>query len=152
MANIIVGLAKYMMIILIAIYTYQCFAVFGYEEENAKKRVFRNQISVIFMIHFMAFAGMYFKTSENKIMIFYLVQAMMLAAIIWLYKKIYPKSSRLIINNMCMLMTIGFIMITRLSYMKAVKQCIIVAGAIVASLFVPVLIRRMRKLHEMRIL
>lgn len=45
-----------------------------------------------------------------------------------------------------MLLTIGFIMITRLSYSKAVKQCIIAAGATVVSLFIPVIIRRAKNL------
>ena len=152
MANIIVGCAKYMMIILIAIYTYQCFAVFGYEDAGAKNKVLNNQNKVMFMIHFMAFAGMYFKIDENKILIFYLAQVLLLAAIIWLYRKIYPKVSRLIINNMCMLLTIGFIMITRLSYEKAVKQSIIVAVAAMVSLLVPVIIRKAQGLSGLRVL
>jgi len=80
------------------------------------------------MIHFLAFAGMYLKIGEIKILIFYAVQVVLLLAIILLYTWIYPKASRLVVNNMCMLMTIGFIMITRLSYNKAVKQCVIAAG------------------------
>ena len=152
MANIIVGCAKYMMIVFIAIYTYQCFAIFGYEDPKAKRKILRNQNRVMFMIHFMAFAGMYLKIGENKILIFYLAQVLMLTGIIFLYGKLYPKVSRLIVNNMCMLLTIGFIMITRLSYDKAVKQSVIVAGAAVISLFVPVIIRRAKRLAELRVL
>lgn len=104
------------------------------------------------MIHFMAFAGMYFKIGENKILIFYLAQVLILIAIILLYGKLYPKVSRLIVNNMCMLLTIGFIMITRLSYDKAVKQSIIVAGAVLVSLLVPVVIRKVKELSSLRVL
>jgi hypothetical protein len=99
----------------------------------------------------MAFSGMYFKTGENKIMVFYVAQVLLLVAIIWLYTKLYPKVSRLMINNMCMLLTIGFIMITRLSYNKAVKQCIIVAGATIISLFVPAIIRKIKGLSELKV-
>ncbi len=152
MANIIVGCAKYMMIILIVIYAFQCFTVFTYEDNKAKKRVFNNQNTVMFMIHFMAFAGMYFKTGENKILIFYLAQVAMLAAILWLYLKFYPRVSRLVVNNMCMLLTIGFIMITRLSYNKAVKQCFIVAVAVIVSLTVPAIIRKAKRLADLRLL
>lgn len=141
-----------MMIIFIAIYTYHCFAVFGYEDPIAKKKILRNQNRVMFMIHFMAFAGMYFKIGENKILIFYLVQVLILTIIILLYGKLYPKVSRLIVNNMCMLLTIGFIMITRLSYDKAIKQTIIVAGGVGVSLLVPIIIRKARGLAELRIL
>lgn len=106
----------------------------------------------MFMIHFMAFAGMYFKTDENKILIFYFAQVIILALIMWLYEKFYPKVSRLIVNNMCMLLSIGFIMITRLSYNKAVKQCIIVAGAMLLSYLVPIVIQKTRRLSELKTL
>ncbi len=152
MANIIVGVAKYMMILLIALYAYHCFAIFAYEDDNMKKRVIHNQRVLMFMIHFMAFAGMYFKTDENKILIFYLAQVLLLAVTIWLYGKFYPKMSRLIVNNMCMLLCIGFIMITRLSYNKAVKQCMIVAGSMLLSFLVPVVIRKMKRLSELKVL
>ena len=151
MANIIAESAKYLMIILITIYTYECFTVFGYEEGYEKKRIFRNQNRVMFMIHFMAFASMYMKTGESKLLVFYAAQAVMLFLIIFLYTIIYPKVSRLVVNNMCMLLTIGFIMITRLNYNKAVKQSMIVAGAVAVSLIVPVIIRMVKKLSDLRI-
>ena len=152
MANIIAEMSKYLMIILITIYTYECFSVFSYEDGADKKRIFRNQNKIMFMIHFMAFASMYMKTGEIKMLIFYGAQAVMLFFIIILYTFIYPKVSRLVVNNMCMLLTIGFIMITRLNYSKAVKQSIIVAGAVVVSLLVPVIIRKVKGLSELRIL
>ena len=141
-----------MMILLIALYTYHCFAVFAYSDDSMKKRVLHNQRVLMFMIHFMAFAGMYFKTDENKILIFYFAQVIILALIMWLYEKFYPKVSRLIVNNMCMLLSIGFIMITRLSYNKAVKQCIIVAGAMLLSYLVPIVIQKTRRLSELKTL
>lgn len=141
-----------MMIILIAVYAYQCFVVFAYQEDKKKQRIMTYQNILMFLIHFMAFAGMYLKIGENKILIFYFAQAILLVLILWIYHKVYPKVSRLIVNNMCMLLTIGFIMITRLSYNKAVKQCIIVAGAFIISLAVPAFIRKMKHLTELRAL
>ncbi len=141
-----------MMIFLIAIYAYQCFAIFAYEDAKAKKRILLYQNIIMFLIHFMAFMGMYFKMNENKILIFYAAQFVMLIAIILAYTKIYPKISRLVVNNMCMLLTIGFIMITRLSYDKAVKQSIIVAGAVAISLIVPFVLKRVRVFPQMRML
>lgn len=141
-----------MMIFLIAIYAYQCFAVFAYEDSKAKKRIFLYQNMIMFLIHFMAFLGMYFKTNETKILIFYMAQFIMLLVILFAYVKIYPKISRLVVNNMCMLLIIGFIMITRLSYDKAVKQSIIVAGGVVISLFIPLLLKRIKIFSKMRAL
>ena len=55
---------------------------------------------------------------------------------------IYPKVNRLVLNNMCLLLAIGFIMLTRLSYDKAVRQFQIAAVALAVALIVPVLIRK----------
>ena len=152
MANIIIECTKYIMIVLITIYTYQCFSIFACEEGKAKKRILRNQNRLMFLIHFMAFMGMYLKTGEAKLLIFYVAQVILLLMTIVLFTRIYPRVSRLIVNNMCMLLSIGFIMITRLEYEKAVKQCIIVAGAVTVSLIIPVMVRKMKSLSELRVL
>ena len=138
------------MIFLIAIYAYQCFAVFAYTEEKSKKRILLYQNIIMFLIHFMAFIGMYFKTGELKILMFYLAQFVMLFLILIIYNKCYPNLSRLIVNNMCMLLIIGFIMITRLSYQKAVKQSIIVAGAFLISLVIPVILKRVKIFSKLK--
>src|SRR5699024_2785065 len=81
----------------------------------------------------------------------YVIQVALLGSIILLYGFLYPKVSRLVINNMCMLLAVGFIMLTRLSYNNAVKQVIIVAASGVISLFVPVIIRKARFLSRLKL-
>lgn len=136
------------MIICIAIYTYLCFAVFGYADEYKKRKLLRRQNRLMFSIHFMAYLVLYLKMDEVKVIVFYFVQVVLLGGIIVLYTKIYPKISRLVVNNMCMLLTIGFIILTRLSFQRAIKQCVIVASAVLLSLVIPVIIRKMKKLEE----
>ncbi|MEG0355470.1 MAG: FtsW/RodA/SpoVE family cell cycle protein [Lachnospiraceae bacterium] len=148
MVNIIVEVSKYLMILMIIIYTYQCFTVFGYQDEQKKKGILLRQNGLMFFIHFISFVILYCKTGQMKMILFYVAQAILLLAIILLYRLIYPKISKLVVNNMCMLLAIGFIMITRLSYDKAVKQFIIVAGAVSASLVIPVIILKVKKLSE----
>ena len=149
MANIIVECAKYLMIILITMYTYECFTVFGYADGDKKRRILRNQNKLMFMIHFLAFAGMYLKIGEIKILIFYAVQVVLLLAIILLYTWIYPKASRLVVNNMCMLLSIGFLILSRLSFGKAVKQFEIVVIGMVLSFIVPVIVRKVKILKDL---
>lgn len=55
----------------------------------------------------------------------------------------------LVVNNMCMLLSIGFIMITRLNYDKAAKQYLIAAAGIVLCLVIPIIIRKARFLVGM---
>lgn len=148
MINIIVELSKYLMIILITMYTYLCFSIFGYQDPDRKKNMLFRQNVLMFMIHLTAYLVMYLKTEDIKLLGLYLMQVVLFAATILLYTNIYPKVSRLVINNMCMLLCAGLIMLTRLSYSSAVKQFVIAAAAIGLSLAVPVVIRKFKMLSE----
>ena len=150
MVNIIVELSKYLIIILMTMYTYLCFSIFGYYDPDKKKRMLRRQNVLMFTIHIIAFLVMYLEKQDVKLLAFYLMQVVLFGTTILLYTFIYPKVSRLVVNNMCMLLCIGMIMLTRLNYEKAVKQYVIAAGAIAVSFVVPVIIRKFKKLSEWR--
>ncbi len=136
------------MIILFAAYTYSCFSIFGYDDYEDKRHILFRQNRLMFTIHFIAYLVMYLKTKELKIMFFYAAQVVLFIAIIVLYNMIYPKVSKLIVNNMCMLLCVGLLMITRLTFDKAIKQFIIITGATALSLIVPVVIRKVKFLKK----
>lgn len=144
-------ISKYLILIMIVIYTFECFSVFGYHDAYTKMWILRRQSMWMFMIHFLAFLTIFLNQQEVKILVFYVVQVVLLGAIILLYSIFYPKVSRLVVNNMCMLLSLGFIMLTRLSYDRAVKQVMIVVVSVVISLFVPVIIRKAKFLPKLRI-
>ena len=150
MLNIIVELSKYVMILMITMYTFTCFSIFGFQDPDKKRGMLRNQNVLMFMIHIIAFLVMYLETNDIRLLAFYLMQVVLFGATILLYTLIYPKVSRLVINNMCMLLCIGMIMLTRLDYASAVKQFVIAAGAIAISLVVPVAIRKFKRFSEWR--
>lgn len=136
---------------MMVIYTFECFSVFGYHDAYTKMWILRRQSIWIFMIHFLAFLTLFLRMQEARILVFYVIQVALLGSIILLYGFLYPKVSRLVVNNMCMLLSVGFIMLTRLSYNNAVKQVMIVAVSAVISLFVPVFIRKARFLNRLRL-
>ena len=152
MVNIIVELSKYSIILLITMYTFLCFSIFGYQDPDKKRQLLRQQNVLMFMIHIIAFLVMYLETEDIKMLVFYLAQVVLLGATISLYILIYPKVSRLVVNNMVMLLCIGLIMLTRLDYDIAMKQFLIAAGAIGLSFIVPVLIRKFKFFSEWRTL
>ena len=148
MANIITELSRFIIIILMAVYTFSCFSVFAKTYESEKKSILFRQNIYMFLIHGIAYFVMVIRTHDKQLFVFYCFQVVFFIAVILLYKFIYPKASRLIVNNMCMLLSVGFIMITRLSYKKGVKQFIFASVAMVVCLFVPVIIRKLKKLTE----
>ena len=143
MTNLIVEISKYLMAVLFACYTYECFAVFrGRLNEEQKNRIFRRQTVFMYLIHLDAYLVIYAVTDNVMTIAFYVFQVIFMAVTISCYHLVYPGASRLLVNNMCMLLVTGFIMLTRLSFEKAVRQCLIALAAMVATLVIPFLIRR----------
>lgn len=142
MNQIIIQVSKYIILILMAAYTFQCFAVFRFANEYDRKGIYFRQIYFMVLIHFFGFLSLYSYYGELKYFRAYLIQQLGIILVIALYKFIYPAANQLIINNMCVLLTIGFIILTRLSYAKAMKQFVIAIGSVAITLIVPFLISR----------
>lgn len=148
MVNIIIELSKYIIIFLMTAYTFSCFSIFVQEYEESESHILIRQNILMFLIHFMAYMVMYLKTGEQKLIVFYGCQVVYFIAVIVLYRIIYPNVSSLIVNNMCMLISIGLIMITRLEFADAVKQFIYAIVGAVIGLVAPVIIRKMKTLID----
>lgn len=132
-----------------AFYTYKGFSIFRNIDNRAKKKILFTQNILMFAIHFMAFLLIYFNTKNTNIIVFYLAQIIFLCGFIALFGAIYPAGSRLLINNMCMLLSISFIILTRLSYDKSVKQFKIVVISCIIALFVPYIISKIKFWNKM---
>lgn len=144
MVRLIVEFSKYILIFLIVLYTLQSILIFTKRNEEAREFLFLRQNVVMFCVHFVAFMVLYLQMEEAQLLIFYGEQALYLAATLVFFRNLYPKASKLAINNMCMLIAIGFIMVTRLSYDQAVKQFQICVIGTVIALLVPWLISKLK--------
>lgn len=126
------------------IYCYECFAVFRFKEEEDRSGIYTRQIILMFAIHFSCFMAICFETGEMSYLFFYAFQQIVLFAAVALFHMVYPKANRLILNNMCMLLSISFVILTRLSYDKAVKQFIIVAFSLAVAMVIPFFVHRLK--------
>lgn len=145
MVHLITELSKYLMIILFALYTYQCFAVLKRKIEPEKQtRKFHQQMVYMFLIHLNAYAVLYLSTQNQDLILFYLVQVVFLIVVQICYLTVYRRASRLVVNNMCMLMMIGFIILTRLSVDFAIKQFKIAIISMAVTMLIPFFISRLK--------
>ena len=142
MTNLIVELSKFAFIILIALFTLLGYSVLTKKNQGELKYGWKLQNLLMFFFHLLAYLVLYLQTEQIKILIFYLFQLFLLQAVLVFSGMIYPKMNRLVLNNMCLLLSIGFIMLTRLSYDKAVRQFQMAAIALVFAMVIPALIRR----------
>lgn len=144
----ITELSKYVIALCMALYAYESFAVFRFKDEESRSGIYTRQNLLMFLIHFSCFMVICFKTGEMSYLFFYAFQQIVLFATIVLFHMIYPKANRLIVNNMCMLLSIGFVILTRLSYDRAVKQFIIASVSIVAVMIIPFFVHRLKFLKS----
>ena len=107
MVNIVTQISKYIIIILMAAYTFSCFSIFTRNYEDEEHRVLIRQNVLMFLLQFAAFGVMYLSTEDIRILFIYAALAVTLLAVILLYNLIYPNVSRLVVNNMCMLINAG---------------------------------------------
>ena len=149
MINVIVELSKYIILTLMIVYTFHCFYTVRQPDEEERNELLRQQLMLIFFIDFTAFLVIYLKTFDYKVVRFYIEMQIFFAAIQILYRILYKKASLLLLNNMCMLLSVGFIMLCRLSLPSATKQLLIVAAGSAVSLVIPVMIRKMKFLKDL---
>ena len=149
MINVITELSKYVILTLMIVYTFHCFYMVWRQDEEEKKELLQQQLTMIFFIDFTAFLVIYLKSMDFKVILFYIEMMIFFAAIQILYRIIYKEASLLLLNNMCMLLSVGFIMLCRLSLPSATKQLLIVAAGSAVSLVIPVMIRKMKFLKDL---
>ncbi len=143
MTILIVEISKYLMMFLFALYTFMCFAVFrGNRNQKKKDRIFLWQRVLMYVIHFSAFLALYAVQDDWRVIIFYLFQVILISITLTCYQLFYSGASMLLANNMCMLLIIGFTILTRLSIERAIKQYIIALAAVVLTMLIPLLIRK----------
>lgn len=135
--NLIVELIKYLMILLIGIYTYYSFTVFRFKNKWQQNRIYTILTLIIFLIHFIGSGTLLLQVQSMKLVMLYGGEVLLFILVLLLYRIFYPKMSKLIMRNMLMLLAISFVVLTRLNFDMAVKQVIIVAGSFAACLFIP---------------
>ena len=148
MVNLIVDVSRYLMILLIAVYTWLNFRYFSFRDEGKQKKICGRQNRCMFLIHFLAYGILWLKTEDERLIAFYAAQVIFFLCYIYVSRLFYRHVSRLLVGNMCMLLSVGFIILTRLSFDRALKQFIIVLAAAVITWIIPFFIDRVWQLSK----
>lgn len=135
MTNFIVETSKYSAMVLML-----CYVVLNFS--SSRKRKFRMESIFAFFLHFLGYLILFLKTESTDFLRLYAVQAVFFLVYQLLYSVFYPKSSRLLTGNVCMLLSVGFIMLARLNPARAWRQTILVIVAASVTLVIPWLFRK----------
>ena len=150
MTHIIVTVSKYILIILFAIYTYDCFAALvNSKNEERANRLYRKQTTLMFMILTLAHSVMYLVKLDIRIIGLLVVEAVYLTATLIIFKNMYKYGQKSLVNNMCMLLTISFIILARLDIDKAIRQFMLACVALVITCLIPLFVQKMKSLNRL---
>ena len=149
MTNLIVEISRYLIILLIAIYTYYNFRFFSMKNEEDRNYACSRQLVCMFMLHFLANLLIVLNTKSEELILFYGMQVLFFVCYLSLSKFFYKKISRLLLNNICMLLGTGFIILTRLNPDRAMRQFLIVVVSAVVTWIIPFIIDRVWQLVKL---
>ncbi|WP_026669830.1 FtsW/RodA/SpoVE family cell cycle protein [Butyrivibrio sp. AE3006] len=142
-------IAKYVIGGCILAYTFFSFLVFVYKGEKRRGWIYGFQTAFLFLTQFACFIQIIAKTGSKRYLLLLAIQTLVILTTISLYKMIYPDGNRLIIHNMCFMLMVGMLVITRVSYWKGIKQFMIASVSIVIALLIPEIIFRLEILEKM---
>ena len=149
MTNLIVEISRYLIILLIAIYTYYNFRFFSMKNEEDRNYACSRQLVCMFMLHFLANLLIVLNTKSEELILFYGMQVLFFVCYLSLSNFFYKKISRLLLNNICMLLGTGFIILTRLNPDRAIRQFLIVVVSAVVTWIIPFIIDRVWQLVKL---
>ena len=87
MTNVIVEVSKFLMMILFALYTFECFAAFrGKISEKKRERIFKRQIFFLYLIHLDGYLSIYAVTDEIQIVILYFLEVVLITVLLGNYQ------------------------------------------------------------------
>ncbi len=146
MTNIGIQAAKYIMLVLIILYTMSTYHYLRMKTHKGRNQACGMQLFCMFALHLTGYLAIILYTNEKSMVYFYAAQVVFFILYLVLFRVFYKKASRLLLNNTCMLLAVSFIMLTRLGAERAVRHFIITAAAAAAAMAAPVIVRRMRYL------
>ena len=147
MTNLIVELSKYALILLMAIYTCMTFLSFRVKTRRSSDYMLAEMIFIMLLLQFVAYLVLYLKMGERSDMIYYYgFQAAFMVLITLLWRLFYKNIHATLLSNMCMMLSIGLIMLTRIDTEQSVRQFKMMFLAMIACLLIPVLIRKWKSL------
>ncbi|SHO50294.1 FtsW/RodA/SpoVE family cell cycle protein [Anaerocolumna xylanovorans] len=153
MVNLLSEMSKYVIIILVAIYTYLSYRVLGILDKARQGGIYTNMKLLIFVFHFISYAILFINLKSNWLIILYVMEIVSLFIIFGFYQWVYVNLSKPFLYNMVFLLVTGYIMIARLSaktyYDKAFKQLIIATAALLLCLVVPIIIEKLEYLRHL---
>ncbi|MBR1854201.1 MAG: FtsW/RodA/SpoVE family cell cycle protein [Lachnospiraceae bacterium] len=149
MREYIVELSKYFICILMVLYTLCCYLALPHAANARKRPIYVIQALIMLALQACCFADLVIVSNDIQYFLLFGFVEIFLLITITLVPTIYEDCNRQLLNNMSMLLGTGLMMVSRLSYSKAIRQYVIVLLSMIMCLLVPFLFTRIRFLKKL---
>lgn len=152
MLRAVVELSKYILVINIIIYTLISFWELRKDEQNRGTFLLMLQSVLVFINHMTGSLVLLSSRQEITYLFFPLFQIVAIFAYLVLMRAIYPNSNRLVLNHIAMLLSISFVVLTRLSFTRSVRQFGIVAVSMIIAMIIPFFMKYVNLIRKAELL
>lgn len=136
-------ISKYILLVDLTLFTLLGFIMLFFKSENNRQLCSIFQWILIFLYQAISFLHLSIINSNKDYIFLYLFSQIIIIAILGLFHMVYEKENSLLLNNMTMLLGLGFVIISRLDFAKAIRQAMIVTLSFGICLFIPMILRRL---------
>ena len=150
MTHLIVQLSKYLFLLILLFYVYASFLSARQKKVHSQNVTALWQLFLILCFQALAYLVIFEQTKDMSVWLFYGAQALFVIAYQVAFRLLYDGYSRLLLNHLCMLLTIGLVIQTRLDAGRAWNQFIIAVMAAGATLVVPLVMKHWVRIYKIR--
>lgn len=144
MLRAVIELSKYILVFNILLYTLISFLTLRRDDRERNGFVFVLQYIMIFVNHMTGSLVLLSSRKDFTYLFLPLFQVITVFAFLVLMRAIYPKANRLIQNHIAMLLSISFVILTRLSLTRSIRQFVIIAISLIVALIIPAFMKHIK--------
>lgn len=148
MLRAVIELSKYILVANILLYTLISFIVLRRDDRERKGFLFILQYFMIFVNHMTGSLVLLSSRKDFTYLFLPLFQVITVFAFLVLMRAVYPRANRLIQNHIALLLSVSFVILTRISLTRSIRQFTIVALSLVIALIIPAFMKYIRVLKS----
>ncbi|MCR5210891.1 MAG: FtsW/RodA/SpoVE family cell cycle protein [Lachnospiraceae bacterium] len=156
MVLFLIETGKYINIVLAGLYCLFSYISLGRKDEDGRNGVFHILEFITLLLFIsgvtdLALAYSYAgdEVAMRNVILLGAAEAAGMFAFARLMYHFYPEMNRLLFADMEFMLCIGFVVLMRLNYRHALRQYVIIAAGLVISMFIPMLIHRLKLIKKM---
>lgn len=143
MVRLFTIISRYILIFLFALYTFDGFFALrnGMSKSKEKGLYYLQNVWTLLLIS-ICNVILYLNTENATYIVLMVSEITLVIALQIIYKAAYTGINNALLNHLCMLLSLGLIIISRLNTDRAIKQLIIAIFAAVVTSIIPILIKK----------